>query len=279
MAGVMPTRRSSLLGHVAQPMAEHLGESHLGRRGRLDQAHGRIELARPVVGHRVGLGQLVALALFGHHVQELRPLQVPDVLQRGDERFEVVAVDRADVVEAEFLEQRGRHHHALGLLLEALGQLEQRRRDLEHLLADVLGRGIELAAHQLRQVTVQRAHRRADRHVVVVQHHQQVAVGNAGVVQGLEGHARAHRAVADDGHRLAVLTLVLGGHGHAQRRGDAGGGMGRAEGVVLAFAALRKARQAAQLAQAAHAVAPAGEYLVRIGLVAHVPHQPVVRAY
>ena len=49
-----------------------------------------------------------------------------------------------------------------------------------------------------------------------------------------------------------------------------------AEGVVLALRALREAGQPAQLAQRAHALAPAGEDLVRIGLVAHVPHQPVI---
>ena len=41
--------------------------------------------------------------------------------------------------------------------------------------------------------------------------------------------------------------------------------MRRAKGVVIAFGALRKARQAAQLAQRVHAVASPGEDLVRIG--------------
>ncbi len=46
--------------------------------------------------------------------------------------------------------------------------------------------------------------------------------------------------------------------------------------VSYSLSSLRgKARQPAQLAQAAHAVAPAGQDLVRIGLVAHVPDQPV----
>ena len=53
--------------------------------------------------------------------------------------------------------------------------------------------------------------------------------------------------------------------------------MGRAERVVLALAAPREARQAAFLAQGADAVAPAGDDLVRIGLVADVPDQPVAR--
>ena len=48
-----------------------------------------------------------------------------------------------------------------------------------------------------------------------------------------------------------------------------------AERVILAFSALGEAGQAAALPQRADAVAPAGENLVRIGLVADVPDQPV----
>ena len=52
--------------------------------------------------------------------------------------------------------------------------------------------------------------------------------------------------------------------------------MGRAERVVFALAALGEAGQPAFLPQRADAVAPAGQDLVRIGLVADVPDQPVV---
>ena len=50
-----------------------------------------------------------------------------------------------------------------------------------------------------------------------------------------------------------------------------------AERVVFALGALGEAGQAAALAQRANAVAPAGEDLVRIGLMADVPDKPVVR--
>ena len=50
-----------------------------------------------------------------------------------------------------------------------------------------------------------------------------------------------------------------------------------AERVVFALGALGEAGKAAALAQRADAVAPAGEDLVRIGLVADVPDQPVAR--
>ena len=181
----------------------------------------------------------------------------------------------SDVVEAELLEQRGRHHHALGLLLQPLGQFKQRRRIAQHLLAHVLGRRVELPAHELGQVAVERAHRGRDRHVVVVQHHQQPALGHTGVVQGLEGHAGRHGAVADDGHGVAFIALDLGGQRHAQRRRDAGRRVRGAEGVVFAFVAARETADAVQLAQRVHAVAPAGEDFVGVGLVAHIPDQPV----
>ena len=47
--------------------------------------------------------------------------------------------------------------------------------------------------------------------------------------------------------------------------------------VVFAFGALGEAGQAAALAQRADPVAPAGQDLVRIGLMADIPDQPVAR--
>ncbi len=52
--------------------------------------------------------------------------------------------------------------------------------------------------------------------------------------------------------------------------------MRSAERVVFALGALGEARQAAAHAKRADAVAAAGQDLVRIGLVADVPHDPVI---
>ncbi len=262
--------------HVAQPVAEDFGVGDLARRGGRLDAFEVIELAGAVVQDRLGLGQLVALALLGHHVQELRALELLDVFQRRDQGFEVMAVDRADVIEAEFLEHRGRDHHALRMFFELARQVEHGRR--QYALADVLGGGVELARQQARQVAIERADRRRDRHVVVVQDDQEVhVVFDARIVQRLERHAGGHGAVADDGDGVAVFTLDLGRCGHAERGRDRGRRVGGAERVVLAFVALREARQAIQLAQRRHAAAAAREDLVRIGLVADVPDDAVAR--
>ena len=111
------------LCHIAQPFAEHLGVGRLAAAFSRDDAPHRIEFSRPVIQHRIGLGQLVALPLARDHVQKLRPFEKPHVLQGGNQRFEVVAIDRTDVVETELLEHGAWHNHALGMLFEPLGQL------------------------------------------------------------------------------------------------------------------------------------------------------------
>ena len=158
--------------HVTQPGTEDLAEGLIWRCGGCHQAHFGVELARPVVGDGVGFSQLIALAFAGHHMQKLGSLQMLDVLQRGDQRVEVMAVNRADVVKPEFFKQGGWHHHALGLLLKAACQIEQRRRIFQNLLTHLFGCGIKPPAHELRQIAVERTHRGADGHVVVVEDDQ-----------------------------------------------------------------------------------------------------------
>ena len=53
--------------------------------------------------------------------------------------------------------------------------------------------------------------------------------------------------------------------------------MRRAEWIVLAFAPLGETVEPAALADGANLVTPPGQDLVRLGLVAHIPDQPVAR--
>ena len=59
---------------------------------------------------------------------------------------------------------------------------------------------------------------------------------------------------------------------------QAGAGVAAVEHVVLALGATREAADAAELAQRAEVVEPAGQQLVRVGLVAGVPDDLVGRA-
>ncbi len=79
----------------------------------------------------------------------------------------------------------------------------------------------------------------------------------------------------DHRDRVAGWPPHIARHGEAQRGRDRGGTVRGAERVVLALAALGEAGEAAAGTQRADAVAPSGQDLVRIGLVADVPDQPV----
>ena len=189
-----------------------------------------------------------------------------------------MTIDRADVIETEFFKHGARHYHAFGVLFETLRQLPQWRHHFEHPLADLARGGVEATTHQARQIAVERAHRRRDRHIVVVEHHDQARiVVHASIVHRLKRHTGRHRAIADHGDGEALFTFEFRGQRHAQRRRDRGGRMRGAEGVVLALVAARETGDAVQLAQRRHALTPASENFVRIGLVADIPDDAVIR--
>ncbi len=97
------------------------------------------------------------------------------------------------------------------------------------------------------------------------------------MVQRFEGHAGGERTVADDGHRTAVFPPLGGRDGHPQRGADRSARMADTESVVFAFGPCRKRCQALGLLDGMQPPAAAGEDLVRVGLVSHIPYQPVER--
>ncbi|MNV13154.1 hypothetical protein D3C71_1037850 [compost metagenome] len=268
-------------GGIAQPVAEDIGIGGLLGAALGDQALVRVERAHGVIADLVAFGALVALALGGHHVQQLQALEALERLQRGHQCRDVVAVDRAGVMETHLLEERGRHEHAFPVLFPAL---DEARGGVVLLVAEDLlaafAQCVERAASGgPAEHLGQPADGLGDGHVVVVEDHQQVrfAVHATGMVERLVGHAGGHRAVADHRHHLALVALELARDGHAERSGDRGRGMADAKGVERAFLALGERGHAVLLLDGVDIVAAPGEDLVRVGLVAHVPDQLVDR--
>ena len=207
-----------------------------------------------------------------------RVARVAHVLEHRQEVGQLVAVDGPDVIEPQLLEQGAAGRHPARVLLGALGRHLQRARQLaRELLADMAQAAVLARRQQAREISAHGADRRRDRHVVVVEDDDEPAVRGAGVVHGLVGHTRAHGAVTDDADDVVIRAAQVARHREAQACGDRGRGVRGAEGVVLAFRALGEARQAAALTQGADAVAPAGEDLVRVALMADVPDQLVPR--
>ncbi len=261
---------------------ERLGEEvGVGLGGRLLHrlAGGHVEEGEAVAARgRVRLGRVVALALLGDDVEEDRIAEPGQLLEGLHQRRHVVAVGRADVVEAQPLEHHPRRHQRLGGDdavadgVDGLVPLGQLLEELLHALAPaVVGARRELLGEPL----AHGADVGRDRHLVVVEHHDQVALQVAGLVEPLEGLAAGHGAVAEHGHHLARLAAQVLGLDHAERRRDGGGGVAHAEGVVLRLVPLGEAGQPPLGADGAEPVAPAGQQLVGVGLVADVPDQLV----
>ena len=113
--------------------------------------------------------------------------------------------------------------------------------------------------HDLGEIGRQPADRRCDRHVVIVEDHDQAIAGAFRIVHRLIGHTGRHRAVADHRDRLAGFARQPPRGGEAQRRRDRGRAVRRPERIIFALGAAGKARQAAGGAQRADTVAPSGQ--------------------
>ena len=215
--------------------------------------------------------------LLGLDVQQLRPLEIAHVAQGLDQSLDIVTVDGADVVEAKLLEQGAGHHHPLEVLFGPLGQLLDRRQTGQHLLAAFADGGVELARHDSGQMVVERADILGDGHLVVVEDHQHVFMDVAGVVERLKSHPRCDGAITDHRNDLAAQPFTLGGNRHTECGTDGGAGVADGEHVVLALATPGEGVQTIFLTDGVDLVTASGQDLVGIGLMAHVPDQPIER--
>ena len=214
------------------------------------RARRHVELDDAVILVGRFFGGLVALALFRDDMDEERSvLGVAHVLEHRQEMIDVVAVDRPDVEESEFVEQRAAGDEAAGVFLDRhRALLEERRQQLGDLFDGLVHRSVSPPRDQAREIARQRADRRCDRHIVVVENDDEARVHGAGVVHGLIGHAGRHGAVADHRDDVVGFAAKVAGDCHAEPGRNRSGGVGRPEGVVFALGALGETGQPAALA-------------------------------
>ncbi len=267
------------LGMLLARLDQRLGEGGGVRAGLRLAAHVVQALDRIVLRRRV------AAALLGHHVHDDRAVVLRGITQRALEAAHVVAVERAGVAHAEVLEE--------GARLEVLAHRGDRGLQASfHAVADerhLVQRPVEPGA----LAQVRRAHPQAGdalaelrdrgrvRAAVVVEDDDRLAAGVAEVVQALERHAAGHRPVADHGDDAPVAVLVgvgLDRGGEPVRVADDRRGVAVLDPVVLRLGPVRIAGQARRPgASVGEVLAPAGDDLVDVGLVARVPQDDVAR--
>ena len=203
---------------------------------------------------------------------------VAHILQDRQKVIEIVTVDGADIVEAQLFEQGAAGRHAARIFFSATGALfDAFGKEFGDFFGEVADRAIGAAGNEAREIGRHATDGRRNRHIIVVQHDDQTAVHRACVVHGFVGHARAHRAVTDDGDDIVFAALQIAADGHAEARGNGRGRMGRAEGIVFALGAFGEAREATSHAQRADAVATVGENFMRVSLMADIPDETIFR--
>ena len=127
------------------------------------------EHRRRVISHRIVACLRHALALYGEDVQQHRAGYVLHIVEPVAQRRQVVAVDRADVVEAEFLEEHAAGEQGLdgvANVLEGVVAMPPRIGNLRQEIADLLlgvlvetwsaghGRGIVASAPTRGQIDI-----------------------------------------------------------------------------------------------------------------------------
>ena len=192
-----------------------------------------------------------------------------------------MAVVRAEVTEAELLEQRpGDDHvleHRFHIVREAV-ELPADERDAVHdALREILRLVVALPLDDRVQIARHGADIRRDRHVVVIEDDHQFPFEVARLVDTFEREAAGERAVADDRDDPVVLFAKVAGDGDAEGRGDRGRGMAGVEDVVLRLFALAEAGDAVVLPDGGERLAAAGDQFVRIRLMAGIEHDLVAR--
>ena len=129
----------------------------------------------------------------------------------------------------------------------------------------------------LAEVLRERPDRRADRHLVVVDDDEHLGLALADVVERLQGEAAHQRGVADDDRDPLEAVADVARLGQALGHGQPGAGMAAVEDVMGRLGPPREPADPVELAQGPEALEAAGQQLVRVGLVAGVPHDPVAR--
>ena len=115
-----------------------------------------------------------------------------------------------------------------------------------------------------------------DAPLVVVEDADEFSRGCADVVQRLEGNAVGQRRVAENADDVFIRAALVARRRHAQRGGQRGAGVARAEAVMFALRAQSEAIQSVRLADRAEPLFAAGQNFMNINLVAHVPDKLVL---
>ena len=197
----------------------------------------------PVLG--VALGWLKALALGGGDMQHDGMIDIAQLLQRIDQRLDIVTGVQVAIVEP----QRAENVALTGAV----------------------------AGAQLGQIAIEATVVFGDGLVVIVDDDDQVAVELGGIVKALKRQAARKRTVANNGNDVIRVTRQVARVGKAAAQAHRGRGMPHGKQVVLGLVGIGKARSLTITLRIDISVRAPGQRLVGVGLVRNVKDNLVDR--
>ena len=210
-----------------------------------------------------------------------RPLHLPDILECLNQIVQTMAIDGPDIFEAQLLKEESRHQKTLQGFLRLFGKPGNRLSDSgkgfkkgHHLVPEPIDK---LPGHESVEVGGEGAHIRGNRHLIIIQDHDQIPIDMARLIEAFKGKACGHRPVSDDGDDLSSFVLVPEGFSHSKGRRDGCPAVARIEGIVRTLLPLRKPADPSVLPQGMKTILSSRQELMGITLMPHVPDQLVPR--
>lgn len=147
-----------------------------------------IESARGVPHRKVLLRRTVAVSLLRNYVEQFRFLYVFQRSESTYQPYHVVSVHATEIAESETLEKvavlQQTVFHGVARLAAHVEQMRSPRQSRPHALFEAV---VAFGSREPQQISVQRARRLVDRHVVIVQYDENIGIlARARIVHSLE---------------------------------------------------------------------------------------------
>ena len=161
-----------------------------------------------------------------------------------------MAINWANIAKTQLFEDTGWRHHTLHILFSATHKILGMGHAAQRFFAPFTELVVKLARPKFRKISREATNIMADRHLIIVKHHQQVFIHMTCMVNGFKGHTCSHSTITHYRDSSTFFAELRRRHRHAKSGANRGTGMAYAKRIVITLGAFGKARQAVLLAHA-----------------------------
>ena len=209
-----------------------------------------------------------------------RTVELPDPPECLDQLRQLVSVHRTDIAQPQFFKKDARHKQALGRTFDFLDtayDLAAGRQFPQRHFGKRLETVVAAARDDPVQIIRDRSHRLGDRHLVVIDHDDQVFAGRAHIVERFHGKSADQRTVSYNRHHPSVFSETLIGCLESEGGGNRGPRMAAHKRIIFRFCRRWKSRKSVAAADRCKTIPAPRQQFMCISLMSHVPQDLVFR--